>query len=109
MIKPDTYNLPTVRDDIALVELSSSMTFFSKIKPIRIESANFTDLDRKVMQVSGFGRTTLAVSAQILQFTDVIGISTRECQAYYGPIITDKFQCTRGFSSPNSGTCYGDT
>lgn len=109
IIKLDTFQASTARDDISLIGLTSPAPLSPNIQPIQIEDAKFTDLNKKVMQVSGFGFTTTTSTPEILQWTELIGITIRECQEIYGaPFLTDKIQCTRGHSTLNSGSCYAD-
>lgn len=108
VIRLSSYNPVTLKDDLSLIQLDSDVPFSENVKPIRLENSTYTDLSGKVLRVSGFGLTTSNQVSSILQFADVVGITTRDCQASYGLMITSKIQCTRGYPSVNSGTCNGD-
>lgn len=108
IIRLASYNPVTLRDDLSLIELESEVPISENVKTIRLENSTATNLSGKVLRVSGFGLTTSNQISSTLQYADVIGITTRECQATYGMMITNKIQCTRGYPNVNSGTCNGD-
>lgn len=107
----DTYNPSTLKDDISLLKLNSSVPISSSIKPILlppVSQASATYLGN-ILTVSGFGLTTSNQVSTILQYTRVVGISNGECRSYFGSLITSNILCTRGYPNPKQSSCSGDS
>jgi Trypsin len=104
-----TYNPSTLRDDISLIKLNSSVPLLSSVKPIQLPPASQASATYlgNILIVSGFGLTTTNQVSTTLQYTRVIGISKGECQNIYGSFITSNILCTRGYPNINQGSCSG--
>lgn len=104
-----TYDPSTLRDDISLIKLNSSVPISSNVRPIQLplaSQASATYLG-SILTVSGFGLTTSNEVSTTLQYTRVVGISNGECRSVYGSLITANILCTRGYPRRNQGSCSG--
>lgn len=110
-VRPSTFNLSTLKDDITLLKLRLPVRFTSNVQAIQLPTrseANTTYLDT-ILTVSGFGKTTTSEESQVLLYTDVKGISNNDCESLFGPLVTMKILCTRGYPNITQGSCTGDS
>lgn len=111
IVRSDAFNLTTLRDDIALLQLAPPVRFNANVQPIQLPAksqANET-YDGSILTVSGFGKTESSYSSDILRYVNVKGISNDECEESYGQIVTPKILCTQGYPNVTQGSCTGDS
>ena len=111
IVRPDSFNLTTLKDDISLLQLAIPVRFNSNVQPIQLPAkseANET-YDESILTVSGFGQTENSYSSNILRYVQVKGISNDECKKSYGDIITPYILCTHGYPNEDQGSCNGDS
>lgn len=103
-LRPSSYNPLTLNDDISLIKLESPVIPSKNIKPIALPPwSTFPTYVTHILRVSGFGMSMSNQIANVLQYTDVIVMSQKECKGYYGRMITSKMICTRGYPILNKG------
>lgn len=94
-------------NDVAVLELSSPVTFTERVKPIMLAKTT-----RPVGQesiVTGWGRTGggQPSSATLLEATLPM-VSTTTCQPRFGVTVTDQMVCA-GYENGAQGACNGDS
>jgi secreted trypsin-like serine protease len=102
------YSVITIANDIALVKLPISVVTSEAVKPINLYRGNDQFVDT-ILTASGYGLDESNQLPQLLQFTDVVGISRTECSSVYGFMITDNILCTFGHPDRDRGICSGDS
>ncbi|XP_042560619.1 transmembrane protease serine 9-like [Clupea harengus] len=112
IIRHPNYNSRTSDNDIALLQLSSSVTFTNFIRPICLAAANSTFNRGTNSWLTGWGRIRSGVplpSPQTLQEVDVPVTGNRNCFCKYNPrgvTITDNMICA---GRDEGGPCQGDS
>lgn len=111
IVRPSTFNLSTLRDDITLLKLRLVVRFTRNVQPIMLPSRSDSDktYSGSILTVSGFGKTTTAEDSPVLLYTEVIGITNDECEELYGELVTMKILCTHGYPNVTQGSCTGDS
>ncbi|KAM3597712.1 uncharacterized protein V6R79_008424 [Siganus canaliculatus] len=103
------YNPQTVNHNIALVQLSSPVTFTDYIKPVCLASAD-SDIDvGTTMWTTGWGRLYFEVDLPPpyrLQQVTIPVVSNEECAKIYPQEVTEDMMCAGGQSG--RGPCNGD-
>lgn len=104
------WNPNTLANDIALIRLPSPVTFTPEIAPICMAPATEPNHVGDTMLVSGWGKTQDGILQGVsptLNKVEVPGITTAECAAVYGDIITDDILCVD--TTGGHGSCNGDS
>ncbi|XP_072015766.1 chymotrypsin-like protease CTRL-1 [Amphiura filiformis] len=104
----------TLRNDIAILRLSSAVSYTSRVRPVCMQwpgSENDDTFDDNCW-VAGWGRTsTFGSSSDYLQDLKVNVMSNSDCVAQASPHqdkVTSNHICVEGIPA-NSGLCYGDS
>ncbi|XP_058600892.1 chymotrypsin-like protease CTRL-1 isoform X2 [Onychostoma macrolepis] len=99
------YSRATFNNDIALLKLSSPVTFTPRISPVCLAPSTISILPGTRCFTTGWGRT--ATTPRILQQTGVPIISPAVCRQLWGQIrITDAMICA---GASGSSSCQGDS
>ncbi|XP_045899476.1 serine protease 27-like [Micropterus dolomieu] len=104
------YNNKTLNNDIALLQLSSPVTFTDYIRPVCLAADGSVFNNGTTCWVTGWGNTQSDVSLPYprhLQQVSVPVVSNRDCNAAYG-LITSNMMCA-GFKQGGKDSCYGDS
>ncbi|XP_073351138.1 chymotrypsin-like protease CTRL-1 [Pagrus major] len=105
---PD-YHVKTLDNDIALVQLASSVTFTNYIRPVCLAADGSIFNAGSSCWVTGWGRIQTGVflpPPERLQQVSIPIVSNQQCNEVYR-MITDNMMCT-GTSGGGTGTCMGD-
>ncbi|KAJ8368669.1 hypothetical protein SKAU_G00086970 [Synaphobranchus kaupii] len=103
------YNSYTFDNDIALMELSSPVTFSQRIKPICLPSATHDFPAGKNVWITGWGATREGgYGASVLQKAEVRIINGTICNNLMGGQITSRMMCA-GVLSGGVDACQGDS
>uniref|UniRef100_A0A3P9J2H9 Peptidase S1 domain-containing protein n=1 Tax=Oryzias latipes TaxID=8090 RepID=A0A3P9J2H9_ORYLA len=106
------YNSNTKDNDIALLQLSSPVTFNNYITPVCLPSTNSTFYSGVNTWVTGWGNIGTGVSLpapQTLQEVQVPIVGNRQCKCNYGAgSITDNMVCA-GLLEGGKDSCQGDS
>ncbi|XP_030591277.1 transmembrane protease serine 9-like [Archocentrus centrarchus] len=112
VIKHPNYNSGTDDNDIALLMLSSSVTFTNYIAPVCLAASGSTFYSGINTWVTGWGDTGRGVSPpspQNLMEVEVPIVGNRKCNCNYGVgKITDNMVCA-GLSAGGKDSCQGDS
>ncbi|XP_037545123.1 trypsin-2-like [Nematolebias whitei] len=110
IIKHPNYNVNTFDNDLALVKLSSTVTFTNYIMPVCL-AAKGSDFPKGLdCWVVGFG-TTSSVISNTLQEVDIPIVSNSDCSKAYKPTgitITSNMICA-GLTKGGKDSCQGDS
>ncbi|MED6284648.1 hypothetical protein CHARACLAT_021141 [Characodon lateralis] len=106
------FKVSTLDNDIALVKLSSAVTFNSYISPVCLAASDSTFYSGVNSWVTGWGNTGFSVappSPQNLMEVEVPVVGNRQCKCSYGPnTITDNMICA-GLTQGGKDSCQGDS
>ncbi|CAB3382305.1 Hypothetical predicted protein, partial [Cloeon dipterum] len=107
-IKHEQYNQSTLSNDIALIKLTTSITFTANIRPIKLMSDASINLTGTLASVSGYGKTAdNETASNILKFTQVTVISNAVCASVYGSdVVISSTICAYQI---NTSICQGDS
>ncbi|XP_017289992.1 chymotrypsin-like protease CTRL-1 [Kryptolebias marmoratus] len=106
------YNNTLFNNDLALMKLTSSVTFTDYIRPICLASSSSQFFNSTMCWATGWGRVGKNVSlpvSQPLQQVQIPVIGNRQCSCNYistDATITDQMICA---GQQNKGTCQGDS
>ncbi|XP_055360607.1 transmembrane protease serine 9-like [Betta splendens] len=107
------YNNPLFNNDIALMKLSSPITFNGYIRPICLASSSSQFHSSTPCWATGWGRLGSdqpLVAYNILQGVQIPIVGPNQCRSDYSLIknvnMTDQMICA---GQPNKGTCQGDS
>uniref|UniRef100_A0A8C6PNS4 Zgc:100868 n=1 Tax=Nothobranchius furzeri TaxID=105023 RepID=A0A8C6PNS4_NOTFU len=107
-----SYNSETSDNDIALLQLSSAVTFTSYIKPVCLAAAGSTFYSNVSSWVTGWGNTASGVSLPSpgnLMEVQIPVVGNRQCNCNYGVgSITDNMMCA-GLAAGGKDSCQGDS
>uniref|UniRef100_A0A3B3H3B3 Peptidase S1 domain-containing protein n=1 Tax=Oryzias latipes TaxID=8090 RepID=A0A3B3H3B3_ORYLA len=110
LIVHPNYNSVTADNDIALLQLSSQVTFNNYITPVCLPSTNSTFYSGVNTWVTGWGNIGTGVSLpapQTLQEVQVPIVGNRQCKCSYSS-ITDNMVCA-GLLAGGKDSCQGDS
>uniref|UniRef100_A0A3B3CBT6 Zgc:100868 n=1 Tax=Oryzias melastigma TaxID=30732 RepID=A0A3B3CBT6_ORYME len=111
-INHPSYNSVTKENDIALLQLSSTVTFTDYISPVCLASTGSTFYSGINTWVTGWGNIgsgNLLPSPQTLQEVQVPIVGNRRCKCSYGASsITDNMLCA-GLLEGGKDSCQGDS
>ncbi|XP_038565957.1 trypsin-3-like isoform X1 [Micropterus salmoides] len=109
IINPD-YDAYSYNNDIALLQLSSPVTFTDYISPVCLAADGSVFNSGTTCWVTGWGNIQDNVSLpypDYLQEVSVPIVSNSDCNAIYG-LITNNMMCA-GFPQGGMDACYGDS
>ncbi|EFX82246.1 hypothetical protein DAPPUDRAFT_49162 [Daphnia pulex] len=111
VVHPDS-NVNNFSNDIALIKLSTTVTFSQYIRPICLASSTEPDYINEPATVAGWGFTSDGNSSSaslspVLRKVTVPVISNSVCSDTYPGMITEKIICTSGAN--RSGPCKSDS
>ncbi|XP_045899483.1 serine protease 27-like [Micropterus dolomieu] len=105
------YDENTLNNDIALVQLSSPVTFTDFIRPVCLAAGGSVFKAGTSCWVTGWGNiqtNTPLPSPKRLQEEILPIVSNSDCNVVYGGIITNNMICA-GVTQGGQGTCFGDS
>ncbi|KAK1797991.1 hypothetical protein P4O66_000747 [Electrophorus voltai] len=105
------YDAKTVNNDMALLQLSSTVNFTPYITPICLAASGSTFFNGTLSWVTGWGNIATGVSLPspgYLQEVQVPIIGNRQCFCLYGGGITGNMICA-GALTGNKDPCNGDS
>ncbi|XP_030264608.1 serine protease 27-like [Sparus aurata] len=109
LVSHPNFNSRTFDNDIALVQLSSTVTFTNYIRPVCLAADRSVFNSGSSCWVTGWGNirtgTHLPHPERLQQVSTPI-VSNEECNDVFG-IVTNNMMCT-GTSGGGTGTCMGD-
>uniref|UniRef100_A0A673J169 chymotrypsin n=1 Tax=Sinocyclocheilus rhinocerous TaxID=307959 RepID=A0A673J169_9TELE len=101
------YSRATFNNDIALLKLSSPVTFTPRISPVCLAPSNTSILPGTRCFTTGWGQTASTSHPEVLQQTGVPIISPAVCRQIWGQNrITDTMICA---GASGSSSCQGDS
>ncbi|XP_051883967.1 chymotrypsin B-like [Pristis pectinata] len=102
------WNPKTINNDITLVKLSSPVSFNSYISPVCLASAYESFSPGKLCVTTGWGltRPNAFGTPCILQQTSLPLLSNRQCEQYWGNMISDVMICA---GASGASSCMGDS
>ncbi|XP_030263728.1 prostasin-like [Sparus aurata] len=109
IISHPSYNVNTLDSDIALVQLSSTVTFTDYIRPVCLAAYGSVFEHGSFCWATGWGHiktNTPLPYPQRLQQVELPIVSNEVCHDHYG-IVSDNMMCT-STSSGGIDTCIGD-
>ncbi|XP_060757838.1 chymotrypsinogen A-like [Neoarius graeffei] len=110
IINHENYNSTTINNDIALVQLSSSVTFNNYVMPVCLAASNSFFPGGSNVWVTGWGRISSdesLPSPKTLQEAQVSVVSRTDCAKAYGSgSITDNMICA---AEGEKSACNGDS
>ncbi|XP_043089726.1 transmembrane protease serine 11C-like [Puntigrus tetrazona] len=103
------YNPINLDNDIALVQLSSSVNFTDYIRPVCLAAAGSTFAANTDSWVTGWGKLNFGDTTipNLLQEVKIAVVSNSDCKSAYGSLITDNMLCA-GPTKGGKGFCQGD-
>uniref|UniRef100_H2L6L9 Peptidase S1 domain-containing protein n=1 Tax=Oryzias latipes TaxID=8090 RepID=H2L6L9_ORYLA len=112
LIVHPNFNSATQNNDIALLQLSSPVTFTNYITPVCLPSTGSTFYSGVNTWVTGWGTIRSGVSLpapQTLQEVQIPIVGNRRCKCSYGAsLITDNMMCA-GLLAGGKDSCQGDS
>ncbi|KAB5553821.1 hypothetical protein PHYPO_G00043120 [Pangasianodon hypophthalmus] len=112
IINHQEYNSETNDNDIALVQLSSSVNFTNYVMPVCLAASNSSFPGGTNVWVTGWGKIASSVnlpSPKTLQEVQVPIVSNSDCAKAYGSgSITDNMMCA-GLTQGGKDSCQGDS
>uniref|UniRef100_A0A672N1M6 Chymotrypsin-like protease CTRL-1 n=1 Tax=Sinocyclocheilus grahami TaxID=75366 RepID=A0A672N1M6_SINGR len=105
-----TYNNPKHDNDIALLQLSSSVTFTNYIRPVCLAAAGSKFAAGTETWVTGWGKLQSGGSfPDILQEVQLPVVSNSDCYNAYGGLVTNNMICAGLIKVGGKGPCHGDS
>ncbi|KAB5553823.1 hypothetical protein PHYPO_G00043140 [Pangasianodon hypophthalmus] len=112
IINHQEYNPTTHDNDIALVQLSSSVNFTNYVMPVCLAASNSSFPGGTNVWVTGWGKIASSVNLpfpKTLQEVQVPIVSNSDCAKAYGSgSITDNMMCA-GLTQGGKDSCQGDS
>ncbi|KAG5263246.1 hypothetical protein AALO_G00284200 [Alosa alosa] len=115
VIRHPNYDDSTNNNDIALLQLSSSVTFTNYIRPVCLAAASSTFSSGTNTWITGWGAISFGVSLpspQTLQEVEVPVVSNSECSSAYASHnigITSNMICAGLLGEGGKDSCQGDS
>ncbi|XP_038594587.1 testisin-like [Micropterus salmoides] len=109
--KSSSYNTTTNNNDIALLKLSSPVTFTDYIRPVCLAADGSVFNNGTICWVTGWGdiQTNVSLpSPERLQEVSVHIVSNSDCNVTYGGKITNNMICA-GVTQGGKDSCQGDS
>ncbi|KAL1277870.1 hypothetical protein QQF64_024543 [Cirrhinus molitorella] len=103
------YNPDNFANDIALVKLSSSVTFNDYISPVCLAADGSTFAEGTQSWITGWGKLNFGDNTipNTLQEVKIPVVSNTYCKSLYGSSFTDNMMCA-GPTEGGKGLCQGD-
>uniref|UniRef100_A0A673HAN9 Trypsin-like n=1 Tax=Sinocyclocheilus rhinocerous TaxID=307959 RepID=A0A673HAN9_9TELE len=110
LITHPSYSTTTQNNDIALLQLSSSVTFTDYIRPVCLAAAGSVFGGGTKSWITGWGKLKFADTQipNILQEVQIPIVSNSVCNKAYGGIITSNMLCA-GLDEGGKDSCQGDS
>ncbi|XP_067283256.1 transmembrane protease serine 9-like [Pseudorasbora parva] len=110
-INHPNYNNPSNDNDIALLRLSSSVTFSDYIKPVCLAAAGSTFAAGTKSWVTGWGLLQSGDTQipNILQEVQIPIVGNSDCNKAYGGSITSNMLCAGLLNQGGKDSCQGDS
>ncbi|KAM4717046.1 transmembrane protease serine 9-like [Anableps anableps] len=112
VIRHPSFSLSTLDNDIALIKLSSPVTFNNYISPVCLAASGSTFHSNVDTWVTGWGNIGFnqpLPAPQNLMEVEVPVVGNRQCKCSYGvSTITDNMICA-GFTEGGKDSCQGDS
>ncbi|KAK2848575.1 hypothetical protein Q5P01_008409 [Channa striata] len=109
IIKHASYDPNTMNNDIALLKLSSTVTFTNYIMPVCLAASNSTFHSSTSVWITGWGETEDGNLSNNLREAEVPVVGNRQCNCDYGfDSITENMMCA-GLRAGGKDTCQGDS
>ncbi|XP_036409120.1 serine protease 27-like [Megalops cyprinoides] len=114
IIPHPSYDSQTSDNDIALLQLSSTVAFTDYIVPVCLAASGSTFFNGTNSWVTGWGNVGESVSLPspgTLQEVEVPVVGNRQCNCFYAPFsisITDNMLCA-GLQAGGKDSCQGDS
>jgi len=104
------WNSNTLAGDIAIIRLPNAIPLTPRIQPICLVNGQAPNYVGASLVVSGWGKTQDIGGgiSSVLNKATVTGITTAECAAVYGSIITNDILCV-DTTAQSQGPCNGDS
>ncbi|XP_062382830.1 chymotrypsin-like protease CTRL-1 [Sardina pilchardus] len=112
IIKHPSYISETHDNDIALLRLSSSVTFTNYIRPVCLAAAGSTFDSGAKTWITGWGHTAMVPLPYpgTLQQVQIPVVASSDCRTAYHPIaITDNMICAGLLGQGGKDSCQGDS
>ncbi|XP_016305708.1 chymotrypsinogen A [Sinocyclocheilus anshuiensis] len=106
VIKHPKYN--SLDSSLAMLQLSSSVTFTDYIKPVCLAAAGSVFAAGTESWVTGWGLNEEIKFPDILQEVEAPVVDNIECNDAYGGIITDNLMCAGFLDEGEKAPCVGD-
>uniref|UniRef100_A0A671PFD5 Zgc:112038 n=1 Tax=Sinocyclocheilus anshuiensis TaxID=1608454 RepID=A0A671PFD5_9TELE len=110
LITHPSYSTTTQNNDIALLQLSSSVTFTDYIKPVCLAAAGSVFGGGTKSWITGWGKLSFVGTQipNILQEVQIPIVNNSVCNKGYGGIITSNILCA-GLNEGGKDSCQGDS
>uniref|UniRef100_A0A671LTD5 Acrosin n=1 Tax=Sinocyclocheilus anshuiensis TaxID=1608454 RepID=A0A671LTD5_9TELE len=110
LITHPSYSTTTQNNDIALLQLSSSVTFTDYIRPVCLAAAGSVFGGGTKSWITGWGKLKFADTQipNILQEVQIPIVNNSVCNKAYGGIITSNMLCA-GLDEGGKDSCQGDS
>ncbi|XP_051570705.1 trypsin-3-like isoform X2 [Myxocyprinus asiaticus] len=110
VINHPNYGSSTQNNDIALLRLSSSVTFTDYIQPVCLAASDSTFAAGTKSWITGWGKLNFADTTlpNTLQEVQIPIVSSSDCNTAYKGIITSNMVCA-GLTQGGKDSCQGDS
>ncbi|XP_051742267.1 trypsin [Ctenopharyngodon idella] len=110
VITHPSYSTTTQNNDIALLRLSSSVTFTNYIRPVCLAAAGSVFGGGTKSWITGWGKLNFADTSlpSTLQEVQIPVVSNSDCKTAYGSVITSNMLCA-GVNEGGKDSCQGDS
>ncbi|KAL1277875.1 hypothetical protein QQF64_024548 [Cirrhinus molitorella] len=110
LIPHPSYSTTTQNNDIALLQLSSSVTFTDYIKPVCLAAASSVFRRGTKSWITGWGKlnSTDTQIPNMLQEVEIPIVDNDVCNMAYGGLITSNMMCA-GLNEGGKDSCQGDS
>ncbi|KAF4115402.1 trypsin Blo t 3-like [Onychostoma macrolepis] len=111
IINHPNYGSPPYNNDIALIQLSSSVNFSDYIRPVCLAAAGSVFSGGTESWVTGWGRLQEGATQlpDLLQEVMIPVVSYGDCNKNYGGAITSNMICAGLLNVGGKGACQGDS
>ncbi|XP_058627252.1 chymotrypsinogen B2-like isoform X2 [Onychostoma macrolepis] len=111
IINHPNYGSPPFDNDIALVQLSSSVNFSDYIRPVCLAAVNSTFVTGTESWVTGWGKLQPGATQfpDVLQEVMIPVVSDSDCNKNYGGGFTKNMMCAGLLNEGGKGACQGDS
>lgn len=105
----ESFDVPPLANDIAIIKLTSAVPLSASIQPILLpaHSEKTIDFNGASMTACGFGKTATEYP-RYLQYTSLTGLSNAECLRSHW-VFLNTMLCGKGAGNTGSSVCSGDS